>query len=62
MDSKFDWDCYSKAVDIVEMECGKFTDYSLKYAKNIAIMCASIFSNITLNEIKNAAKIVCNNS
>jgi len=58
MDSNFNWNCYSNAVDVVETACGKFTDYSLKYAKNIAIMCAS---DITVYEIENAAKIVCHN-
>jgi len=57
MDFKFNWDCYRNAINIVEYECGEFTDYSLKYAKNLAVMCAS---GISLHEIANAARSACN--
>jgi len=56
MDNNFDWDCYKTAIESVENRCGKFTDYSLKYAKNLAIMCAS---GIKSKDITRAARKIC---
>jgi legumain len=56
MDDNFDWDCYKDAIENFELHCGKFTDYSLKYAKNLAIMCAS---GIKSNNIAHFATKIC---
>jgi len=56
MDNSFNWDCYKNTIAGVEKYCGKFTDYSLKYAKNLAIMCAS---GINPDFITRAASKIC---
>jgi len=56
MDINFNWDCYKQAVSTYEAECGKFTDYGLKYARNLAVMCAN---NISVDNIAHVATKVC---
>jgi len=56
MDNSFNWDCYKNTIEGVEKHCGKFTDYSLKYAKNLAIMCAR---GINADIITRAAAKIC---
>jgi len=56
MDDSFNWDCYKSTIEGVEEQCGKFTDYSLKYARNLAVMCAS---GVRADFIVEAASKIC---
>jgi len=56
MDDNFNWDCYKQAIENYEAECGKFTDYSMKYARNLAVMCAN---DISADEVANVALKIC---
>lgn len=48
--------CLKGAVEGVEAACGRFSDYSLKYVRNLAEMCKS---GRSVNEISSAASRVC---
>jgi len=56
LDDAFNWDCYKEAIEVVENNCGKFTDYSLKYARNLAVMCSS---DISASEIDAVSHKIC---
>jgi len=55
-DEQFNWNCYRQAVEVYETECGKFSDYSLKYAKNLAVMCAN---GISVDDVAHVTAKVC---
>jgi legumain len=56
MNDQFNWDCYKQAVENYESECGKFNDYSMKYTRNLAVMCAN---NISADDIAHVTTKIC---
>jgi len=56
LNEQFNWDCYKQAIENYKNECGKFNDYSLKYAKNLAVMCAN---SISADEIAHVTAKIC---
>lgn len=46
-----DYDCLRFMIDSTELSCGRFSDYSLKYVKNLVHICETS----TTMEINNAA-------
>jgi len=56
MNEEFNWNCYKQAVENYETECGKFNDYSIKYTRNLAVMCAN---HIAADDIAHVAAKVC---
>jgi len=56
LDSQFNWDCYKQSVENFETECGKFTDYSMKYARSLAVMCAN---GIASDDVAHVTAKIC---
>lgn len=56
-EKQVDFDCYKNLIDHFETECGKFTDNSLKYTKNLHAMCQD--SNIVVESARMNITEIC---